>query len=82
MSTIATQVSTWVSEWRCLAASERTSTSPPVDWLSIRSVMRVPIQDTNRASSTDARTIRTTSRPRPDSQSRSSSSGLMSLPGA
>ena len=29
--TIATQVSTWVSEWRCLAASERTSASPPVD---------------------------------------------------
>ena len=30
MSTIAAQVSTWVSECRCLAASERTRASPPV----------------------------------------------------
>ena len=36
--------STWVSECRCLAASERTSASPPVACASMRSVIRPPTQ--------------------------------------
>src|SRR3954451_12503474 len=68
MRTIVTQVSTCVREWRCLAASERTSASPPVACWSIRWVSRSPIHETRRANSTEPREISSTSSPRPESQ--------------
>ena len=68
ISTIAAQVSTWVSECRCLAASDRTRASEPVAVASIRSVIRLPVQLTSRASRTAPRTISRAFRPGPRTQ--------------
>ena len=76
MTAMTTQVRTWATACRCLAASERTRASPSVEAASIPSVMRRPDQVTKRASSSAPRTSSTISRPLLRSQV------LMSVSGA